>query len=134
MEIIVKDGNLDPKIINQILSSKGKYLLTFKKYTETRTTRQNAALHLWFTQLAEALNKDGFDMRSVIKEDVDILWSDYTVKECLWRPVQKIFCGKKSTTQLTTEDINKIYDIINKAIGERTGIYIPFPCIEELIS
>lgn len=96
-----------------------------------RTEQQNKALHLWFTLLAEALNSAGYDMKKVMH--VDIPWTDYNIKEFLWRPVQKAMFGKVSTTQLDTGDIDKIYDVVNKTIAERTGIHVPFPSIEHLM-
>ena len=97
-----------------------------------RTLQQNKALHLWYKQLAETLNNSGFDMKSVIK-DVDIPWSAYTVKEHLFRPTMKTMLGKDSTTELETHEIDQIFGVISKVIGERTGIFIPFPSIEEMI-
>jgi len=99
---------------------------------EKRTLQQNKALHLWYKQLAETLNNSGFDMKSVIK-DVDIPWSAYTVKEHLFRPTMKTMLGKDSTTELETHEIDQIFGVISKVIGERTGIFIPFPSIEEMI-
>jgi hypothetical protein len=99
-----------------------------------RTSQQNRAMHLMFHQLAKMLNDEGFDMRAVIKDDIDIPWSDYTVKEHLWRPVMKAYCGKDSTTKMTTSDVDKIFDIIVKAIGERCGITLAWPSIDELIN
>lgn len=96
-----------------------------------RTIRQNSSLHLLFEQTAKMLNSEGYDMRAVINPEIDILWSAYTVKEHIWRPVQKAYMGKKSTTELTTADLDKIYDIINKALAERTGLNLPpFPSIK----
>ena len=112
--------------------SEGNIELDIKKSDNIRTSRQNAAMHLWFTQLSEALNKDGFDMKKVISDAVDIYWTPYTVKEYLWKTVQKTLYGKKSTTQLKSNEIDAIYDIINKTVGERTGIFIPFPSIDNL--
>ena len=99
---------------------------------EKRTLQQNKALHLWYKQLAETLNNSGFDMKSVIK-DVDIPWSAYTVKEHLFRPTMKTMLGKDSTTELETHEIDQIFGVISKVIGERTGIFIPFPSINEMI-
>lgn len=100
---------------------------------KTRSIKQNRALHLMFRQLADALTDAGFDIRKTLKSDFEIMWTAYSVKELLWRPVQKAVCGKKSTTEITTEEINKIFDVITKGIGEKTGVYIPFPSIEELM-
>ena len=107
--------------------------MTIKKSIKRRTATQNRALHLWFTQLAKALNDDGFDMRTVIKEGIDIFWSAHTIKNHLWRPVQKIYLGKESTTELENSEVSEIYDIINRTVGEKTGVYVPWPCIDELI-
>jgi len=101
-----------------------------KKPLTNITKLQNRAMHLWFTQLAEALNKDGFDMRAVISPSVDIYWSAYTVKEHLWRPTMLAYLGKESTKDLETKQITEIYDIINLAISQRCGISVPFPSIE----
>jgi len=98
-----------------------------------RTLQQNAAMHLWFTKLAEALNEAGYDMKKTLREDVDIPWTPYNIKENLWRPVQRALYGKRSTTELTTTDIDKIYDVINRTIGERTKVFVPFPSEEELM-
>jgi Ser-tRNA(Ala) deacylase AlaX len=102
-----------------------------KTLEKKRTMQQNAALHLFFTQLAEALNSAGFDMKKTIREGIDIPWTPENVKEFLWRPVQKALLQKQSTTELNKkEEIDKIYDILNKVIGERTGVHIPFPSID----
>lgn len=118
-----------------------KYLLNFegkqidviiKPHRKTRTDKQNRALHLYFTQLAEALNDSGWDMRKLLKKEIDIPWTALTVKNDLWREIQKPLIGVKSTTELKSNEIDKVYDVLNKLIGERTGVFIPFPCIEEL--
>lgn len=129
----IKDGDINEKILKTIKGTRGEYSLIFKKYKKSRTDRQNRALHLYFSLLSEALNKDGFDMRAVIKEDIDIYWTPQNIKEYLWRPVQKQLFNKRSTTELTTDELDKIYEIINKVIGERAGIYIPWPSIENLM-
>lgn len=107
-------------------------LITIEKYIKTRSNKQNNSLHLYFQLLATELNLAGYDMRKVIRPEVDISWTPYSVKEYLWRPLQKVMFGKKSTTQLSTEDINLIYDQVNRIVGERTKIHVPFPCLEEL--
>lgn len=101
-----------------------------KKKVKNRTSQQNKALHLYFTLLATALNEAGFDLKKVLLPEVDIPFSPYNIKEYLWRPVQEAQLGKKSTTQLTTSEIDIIYDTVNRAIAERTGISIPFPSID----
>lgn len=103
-----------------------------QKNIEKRTSQQNRALHLYFSLLAEALNEAGLDMKAVIKPEIDISWTPTSVKEYLWKPIQKIIMGEKSTARLKRKDIDKIYDNLNRILGERTEIYIPFPSIENL--
>jgi len=100
---------------------------------EKRTSLQNRALHKYFELLAEALNDAGYDMRETIRQDVDIPWTAETVKEYLWRKIQIAYLKKQSTTRLKKKEIDKIYDVLNKVIGERTGVFVPFPCIDNLI-
>jgi len=128
--------------INAADSVKAKELLTFglksldckilelENIAQVRSSQQNKAIHLWFTQLAQALNEAGFDMRKTISPMVDISWTDYTVKEYLWRPVQKSLYGTKSTRQLKRHEIDLIFDNINRIIGKRTGVYVEFPSIQ----
>lgn len=72
-------------------------------------------------------------MRKTLKPEVDIPWSGSSVKEFLWRPIQQAQLNKKSTVELTTKEIDQVFDTINKYIGEKHGLHIPFPSIEELI-
>lgn len=107
-------------------------IVEIKKYQKQRTIKQNRALHVYFTQLAQELNESGQDMKQVIR--VPISWSAYSVKEYLWKPLQKAMLGKDSTTELTTDEIDKVYDNMNRIIGERTGVYVEWPSIESLMN
>lgn len=103
-----------------------------KKYP-VRTTQQNKALHVLFKLLADNLNNAGLDMRKTLKPGVEIPWSPGAVKEHLWRPVQELQLNKHSTTELTTVEIDEVFDTINRHLGEKFGLHTPFPSIEELI-
>lgn len=98
-----------------------------------RTTQQNAALHLFFTHLAAGLNAGGFDMRRTLRADVEIPWNAHNVKEYLWRPIQQAQLGKDSTTELTTKDIDKVFDTLNRHLGQTTGVHVAFPSVDELL-
>ncbi|WP_201353834.1 hypothetical protein [Hydrogenimonas urashimensis] len=93
-----------------------------------RTIKQNAAMHLYFTMVADALNEAGLDMKQVIKADVP--WSPSSVKEVMWKRLQKAMLGKESTTKLKKEEIDKVYDVMNRLLGEKFGIHVPFPSKE----
>ncbi len=102
---------------------------------EKRTSQQNKAIHLWYRQLAEALNREGHDVNKIIKamkEGVSLSFSELLVKEVLWRPIQEALYGKKSTTELLKqEEIDKIVEVLVRFLGENMGMIIPiFPSKE----
>lgn len=106
------------------------------KTSPSRTPQQNNALHLFFSQLAQELNDKHFDMRTLIREEVELSWTPYNVKEFLWKPFQKLLTGKRTTTKLSkTKEINLIYDNLNRALIDRTKGQVqvpPFPSLETL--
>jgi len=104
------------------------------KEEKKRTLAQNRSLHLMFTMLAEELNKQGLDMRKTLKPSIDIWWTSENLKEYLWRPIQKATVVKESTTELTTKEIDKVFEVLMKHLGEKFGVYIPFPSIEEVLN
>lgn len=105
------------------------------KSLDFRTKQQNRALHLMFTQTASQLNESGLEMRKVLAiKEVDVPWNQVLVKEVIWRPLQKAVIGKKSTTELTTTEIDKVFVLLSKVFAERLGIEIEFPSIETLMA
>jgi len=89
--------------------------------------KQRKALELYFRLLADQLNESGLDQRKVLKPSIDIPWDHDSIKNQLWRPIQKIQLGKTSTKELDPKEIDKIYDTLNKHLGERFGVYVEFP-------
>jgi hypothetical protein len=76
-------------------------------------------------------------MRTFIREDIDISWTGYNVKTYIWKPLQKLLTGKKSTTQLDKNgEINLIWDNLNRLIIEKTKGNVqvpPFPSLDRMI-
>lgn len=99
---------------------------------EQRTTKQNKALHVYCEELAVELNNAGLDMKAVLKPEIDIPWNGLTVKEYIWRPIQKAALKKESTTELTTAEVNQIFEIIHRHISMKFGLDVPFPSVELL--
>lgn len=95
-----------------------------------RTSTQNKALWKYFELLAEELNAAGYDMKKTLKPAVDIPWNKTTICEYIWKPVQKAQLMKESTTELTTSEVDKVYETINRFLAEKTGVSIDFPHVE----
>lgn len=98
---------------------------------EQRTPVQNKALHLYFELVAEALNDAGYDIQKTVVHQMDIPWSKESVKELIWRQAQKTLKGKISTTELSTKDIDSVYEVVNRYLAQ-FGIHVPFPSNDPL--
>lgn len=99
-----------------------------------RTKQQNKALHVLFNLLAEQLNDVGLDMRKTLEPHIAIPWSGRAVKEYLWRPVMKQQLVKASTTQMTTVEIDQVFDTLMRFLAMKHGFEgVNFPSVEELI-
>jgi hypothetical protein len=93
-----------------------------------RTYSQNNALHLYYEHLAQELNDSGWTIQKFLSHAVEINWTKDLVKELLWRPIQKMLVEKQSTVQLDKiQEIDIIYDYINRHVSELCGIHVPFP-------
>ena len=112
---------------------KGVYIVDAKNQ-DLRTLAQNNAMHLYFTMLANELNKSGYSLTKVMREPqlytAEIEWSLESVKSYIWKPIQEALYKKKSTTSLSKSDITRIYENANIYTSERMGIGLPFPNYE----
>lgn len=99
-------------------------------HPKQRTLPQNSALHLYLTQVAAELDRQGHTMQDVVQKitKVEIKPTLHNVKEMIWREIQKAQLGKDSTTFLNKqEDIDKVYEVMNKWLGTYFEIHIPWP-------
>lgn len=94
-----------------------------------RTLNQNRAIHLYLKMVAHELQNQGQTMRDVIQKlpEVEILPTTGTLKENLWKPIQKASLGKESTTELETAEVTLVYDIMSIFLSKQFQIDIPFP-------
>lgn len=102
---------------------------------ERRTDQQNRALHLYFELVAKELNDAGLEIGEVISHSkVDIPWTKESVKELLWKTCQRSMFGKKSTTKLSKfEEIDKIWEVLNRFLAKLKIESIAFPSLEEVM-
>lgn len=124
IELEVVSGVIQPK---QTELKDGVYIAKMTN-TDLRTTAQNSALHLFFSMIAKELNNQKLTIPKVLKADVT--FSPDAVKDYMWRPIQKAVTGKESSTKLEKQEIDQVYEVLNKLLGEKFGIHVPFPSIE----
>lgn len=99
-----------------------------KKVAKTRSSLQNRALHLLFEMVARELNNIGMTHVYPLLDgtEYELSWTKELFKELHWKPLQMAMFGTKSTTKLTSQQIDAIFTSINLFFAER-GIEITFP-------
>lgn len=98
-----------------------------------RTIKQNNGLHLYCELVAQECNNSGVTFSDFIRlrPKLDMPWTQHRVKE-IWREAQRLLYGKTRTRDLNKDEIDRVYDVVNKAIAEITGVHVPFPSLESL--
>ncbi len=105
-----------------------------QKTEKQRTLLQNRALHLYFTHLAEELNGAGLEMKAVLAaKDVDVPWTGATIKEVVWKPVMEAQLGKKSTTEMTSKDIDSVFETLTRHLAQKFDLVVDFPNIDKFM-
>lgn len=99
------------------------------KEEKQRTIRQNSALHLGFAQIAQELRAKDLTVGMVLEKGIEFYWTETLVKEALFKPIAKIMFDKDSTTQLTTKELQEVWESMSQAIGQ-SGVYVPYPSSE----
>ena len=101
--------------------------------TKIRTATQNKAIHKLFGEVANEMLDQGIERRTVIEDlgDTGCPIDAGFVKE-VWRAIMYTQTGLQSTTQLSTAQIDKVYDTFNLFLSETYGIHVPFPSIDAL--
>lgn len=113
--------------VESIASLSCKELSAEIKANKQRTLTQNRAIHKYCSMLAKDLNDAGYDMKRVIKDEVDIPWSEGNAKEFLWRPVQKAMGLPESTADLATNEVSQVYEVLSRKLAQDYNITTPFP-------
>ena len=99
----------------------------------TRSLKQNAAIHKYCRDLAEECACNGVTMTMLVDtllSGVEITPTEHMVKE-VFKAIQKVMFDTNSTTHLTTDQVSKVYETLNKMSSDNWGISIPFPSLEE---
>lgn len=97
------------------------------KNTKTRTDAQRKAIEVYCSILADTLNSGGLDMKLVLEQQLDVPWSQDSVKNILWRQVQKAAINKESTAKLSPKEVSEVYRILSRHLAEKFNVNVSFP-------
>ena len=122
--------DFEQKVIHLKATNK---IVELKEKKNTRTLQQNRSLHLFFTMISDQLNELGIEYRyfGLKGQELSLMYTPELVKMFFWKPIQKALFDFESTTQLNTDEMNKIIDVIIKFFADK-GVLIEFPCIENM--
>jgi vacuolar-type H+-ATPase subunit F/Vma7 len=95
---------------------------------KTRTSTQNKAMHKGFQQIADCLVENGKSL-NVIIENLEVRPTEHNIKD-VFRAIAKEKYGIVSTTELTTKQIDEVWEELVLSVGKVTGVFIPFPSYE----
>jgi hypothetical protein len=104
----------------------GEYSVDIKS-NEQRTLTQNRAIHKYCAMVSQDLNDCGLDMKRVIKDEIDIPWTEASAKEYLWRPIQKALKLPDSTKDLNKKEVSQVYEVLSRHLSQKHNITTPFP-------
>jgi len=126
--LVKKFGTLSPyseedaEILSKL--SDAAYTVDIKNL-DMRTVKQNAAIHLWCTQIAKVLNANSLYMVGVFGNNIE--WSMSLVKEQIIKATIKKVFDIDSTTKLKRKEIDEMIDYVTIAFA-RKQVEIPaFP-------
>ena len=97
-----------------------------------RTIQQNKSIHKGCQNIADILIENGVSLNKVI-QNLEVRPSMESIKD-IFRSIAERKYGIKSTTELTTAQIDPVWEDLIKAISETTGIFIEFPSRESTIN
>lgn len=129
MELLINSEQaLEAAIVQlRIQFNEKKYVKAKLSYGRQRTLTQNGALHLFCKHLAVTLNEAGLDQKKLLKPSIDIPWTQDAVKEGLWKPIQEVVTGIKSTTKPEASQYSDIYEVLNRHLTMKHGIHEAWP-------
>ena len=118
--------------MRKILDSGGVCQVEISKPKKSRTVTQNASLHLYFQQMADAMNDAGYTHRKTweaMSESFDIPVTALMIKEIAQKVCLDMF-GTKHTSKLTTVQMQELYETLSRAFGRSVGIALAWPSVE----
>jgi hypothetical protein len=100
-----------------------------------RTALQNRSIHKYWAIIVEKLNAAGWTKKKYYEvKEVDIEWTPESFGEDVWRGIQDAMYQHRKTSKLETEQVSRVYEVVNKHMANTCGVSEDFPSKESLIS
>ena len=107
--------------------------MTINNRRGLRTKLQNAAMWLFNTKIAKALNAAGYDMATFYSEsNYTLSWSQNSVKEHIWNVISKAMHDTESSSKLDTKQFCEVGEEMGRRLAQSKGISVDWPSRESL--
>lgn len=116
----------DNQTLSYISNKNAGDIIEVEVKDKQRTTKQNGCLHEYLSDLSNALNEAGYDVKTTITAPVS--FTPETVKKHMFHKIMKaLYPDKTSTRQLSTVEVGEVYENLNRLTAERFGISLVWP-------
>ena len=113
------------------LPEDGSYEVIIQKIVKHRTGAQNRSLHQYLRLMAIAMQEAGITQRALfssLKEGFDVDPTMESLKTIVNKVSDNMF--GRSTSKLSTVEIQKLYEAVNAGFGQTVGVSLPWPSNE----
>ena len=100
--------------------------ITYSIQRPNRTSKQNNAIHASLRRLASSLNDAGYGVAHPLKPELEIPYTESSVKELLLKPIMQAMYDADSTSKLDTEQVGKVMGVMLNRVAELTGVVEEF--------
>ncbi len=100
------------------------------------TNLQKGCYKLWQRQMAENLNDAGYTIKKAIETGrikLDVPWTEFTFEQIFTAAYMDVmYPDAKSISDLSTDQINTLYESVNNGVAQAFAVSLPFPSEETL--
>ena len=102
-----------------------------------RTDQQRKSIEVYCREVAKALNDAGYEYRELIEilnsKGIETPFTQENIKDDYFKRIEYALFKKTSTTELTTGEVNEIFEVMTKSLANNfeQAQYVPFPSEED---
>jgi len=115
----------------EVVEACGLLVKKVKYLPDTRTRRQNDAMHLWFEMLEGHCADLGLTMDALFKAPAEVTITKEMLK-IFMQQVGKLMYGKEHTSEWDKDEMSEVIKVCEREFARRLDSNIPFPSIENM--